>query len=155
MNEVNEDAKEVERIYKMVAAISSANAVFEREFDASDEFALTQSGQDVSRKVDRFSHVKWSRSPSSACIGQGVADGRSKKGVQVKSGEMSSSSAHCTIARFVFLSIRGIMDSHDLVLSPAICFVLLCFIGEARMTTVGKSAFQFNRDFAKGQAPIV
>jgi len=61
MNEVNLDAKEVERIYKMVAAISSANAVFEREFAASDEFALTQSGQDASRKVDRFSHVKWSR----------------------------------------------------------------------------------------------
>jgi len=40
-NDVNVDAKEVERIYKMVAAICSANAVFEREFDASDEFALT------------------------------------------------------------------------------------------------------------------
>jgi len=57
---VNVDAKEVERIYKMVAAICSANAVFERKSDASNEFALTQSGQDVSRKVDRFSHAKWS-----------------------------------------------------------------------------------------------
>jgi len=63
-NDVNVDAKEVERIYKMVAAICSPNAVFEREFDASDEFALTQSGQEVSRKVDRFSHVKWSGTPS-------------------------------------------------------------------------------------------
>jgi len=47
------------------------------------------------------------------------------------------------------------MDLHDLVLSPAICFVLLCFIGEAKMTTVGQSAFQVNRDFTEGQAPIV
>ena len=58
---VNVDAKEVERIYKMVAAIWSASTAFEREFGASNEFALTQGGQDVSPKVDRFSHLKWTR----------------------------------------------------------------------------------------------
>jgi hypothetical protein len=35
----------------MVAAISSASPVFEREFDASNEFARTQSGQVLARKV--------------------------------------------------------------------------------------------------------